>query len=102
MLAPRLLGLYQASKAAGQDFQCSCQRLPPVISVSFRIVGGRSGGGRLVASRSVNRALHLEAHWFGGRSHGRDSLGQSRAILARRSHSGMSAPYFSANRASRY
>jgi hypothetical protein len=37
-----------------------------IRGVSFRIIGGRSGGGRLIASRLQNRALHLGLNWPGG------------------------------------
>ncbi len=48
---------------------------PPGMTVSLRMTGGRSGGGRLVASRLVNRALHFGSCWPVGRSYGRDFLG---------------------------
>lgn len=51
-----------------------------------------------MASRSVNRALHLGSYWPGGRSRGRVLRGQPRAILSIRSHSWKSAPNFSASR----
>jgi hypothetical protein len=35
------------------------QSFPPLMMVSLRIIGGMSGGGRLVASRSVKRALQF-------------------------------------------
>lgn len=59
---------------------------PPWTTASFLSIGGRSGGGRLVASKSVKRALHFGSYWSGGRSHGSDFLGQPRAILSIRSH----------------
>ena len=84
------------------NWTSAAQPFPPWITVSFRIIGGRSGRGRLAASRSVNRALHSGSSWFGDCSHGRSLLGQSRAILWSRSQSWMSAPYSAASRASRY
>jgi hypothetical protein len=39
------------------------------MTISLHVIGGRSGGGRLVASRSVKPALHQGSCWPGGCSH---------------------------------
>ena len=56
-------------------------------------------GGRLVASRSVKRALHVGLYRLRGRSHGKVVLrGQSKAILLRRSYSWKFVPNFPVSR----
>ncbi len=43
-------------------------RSPPGMLVSLRMTGAKSGGGDLVASKLMNRALHFGSYWLGGRS----------------------------------